>query len=59
MSEALQGLERVPITAHEIRGNVRRIIYENQTVLYVNYGETEAMADGVRVPGLEYVRVSG
>ena len=59
VSEALQGLERVPITAHEIRGNVRRITYENQTVLYVNYGEAEAVADGVRVPGLEYVRVSG
>lgn len=48
------------ITAHERLGpDVYKTTFENAAVVYVNYGETAAEADGVTVPALDFVYREG
>ena len=56
VQEALRGLQGQIIKAHEIRGDLRRITYEDGTVLYVNYGAAEGNWDGIVIPSCQYRR---
>lgn len=47
------------MTGHEVLGlDHRKVTYENGTTIYINYSETEAVLEGVTVPGKNYVIVS-
>ena len=56
VQEALRGLQGQIIKAHEIRGDLRRITYEDGTVIYVNYGTAEGNWDGIVIPSCQYRR---
>ena len=46
------------IIGHEIpEGNLRKVSYENGTVIYVNYGQNDLEADGFLVRGKGYTSV--
>ena len=60
MSEALGDVMNVPMVKHEILSkDVRKITYENGIVIYVNRGDKEAVADGIRVPANWYAKKEG
>lgn len=42
-----------------ITDDLKRLKYANGIVVYINYGDTEAAADGVTVPAKDYVVVRG
>ena len=44
-----------PVSHEVLGGGLRRVAYDNGVTLYVNYGKTDAEADGLNVPALGYV----
>jgi len=56
INNALNGLEKVAISKHEIIGDLRKVTYENGTVIYVNYGNKVVDIDGVTVSAKSYLR---
>ena len=51
-----QKVRTAQITGHVLLGEgLRKITYDNGVALYVNYGKTDAAADGLTVPALGYV----
>lgn len=60
MSEALKDVMNVPMIKHEIlTENVRKITYENGVAIYVNRGDEDAWADGIRIPAKWYEKKEG
>lgn len=60
VSEALEGVNNVPIVKHELlEDDVRKITYENGTVIYVNRGNQDAFADGICIPANWYEKKEG
>lgn len=57
--QAMAGLNGQLITDHRISGEARCTAYEDGTRVYVNYGWTDAVLDGVTVPARDYVIVKG
>ena len=47
------------IVAHSSNGDVALTVYKNGTRVYVNYSETEAELDGVKIPALWYTLKEG
>ena len=44
-----------PVRHEILSGTLRRIDYDNGVTLYLNYGKTDAVADGLTVPALGYI----
>ena len=44
-----------PVSHDILSGTLRRIVYDNGVTLYLNYGKTDAQADGLTVPALGYL----
>lgn len=57
VNEVLRGVQTSAVTGHEILGDVRKVSYENGSIVYVNYGAEDAEADGVRIPAEGYALV--
>ncbi|MCR5584091.1 MAG: hypothetical protein K6F63_01495 [Lachnospiraceae bacterium] len=55
---ALKYVTNACITGHEIKGDLRKVSYDNGTVIYINYGTKAATMDGITIDGLSY-RVEG
>ena len=50
-----QKVRDAQIESHEIlSSSVRKVTYDNGTILYLNYGKTQAQADGVTIPAQGY-----
>lgn len=54
-NEALSGTFNQQMVSHERIGNVTVTEYENGTRVYVNYGYSDAVVDGVTVPARFYI----
>ena len=53
--EFYQKVRDAQIESHEIlSSSVRKVTYDNGTILYLNYGKTQAQADGVTIPAQGY-----
>jgi hypothetical protein len=60
LSEALGDVVNVPMEKHEILSqNVRKITYANGVIIYVNRGDEDAWADGIRIPANWYEKKEG
>lgn len=60
ISGALSGVRDAHMIRHEqISSDFFRSTYDNGTVIYVNYSDTEQTADGVSVPAMDYAVVEG
>jgi hypothetical protein len=57
IGKALGGLEERLIEKHEIIGELRKITYDDGTVLYVNYGNSDITVDGLTVKATSYLRI--
>lgn len=58
LNQVLSRVQDSVIIGHEIlEAGVRKVSYENGTVLYVNYGESDVTADGFLVRGKGYTAV--
>ena len=44
-----------PVSHDILSGSLRRVKYDNGVTLYLNYGKTDAAADGLTVPALGYL----
>ncbi len=44
-----------PVQHHILSGTLRSVVYDNGVTLYVNYGKTDGLADGLTVPALGYL----
>ncbi len=53
--DGLGDLNRVPITDFRREGDLSVVTYENGRQVFVNYGYTDAEADGTTVPGRSYL----
>lgn len=49
ISEALNPVAGAHIVGHTIDGDVRSVLYDNGITIYVNYGDEDAVMDGVMV----------
>ncbi len=55
ITTAAGGVQNSTILRHEILEDfVRKITYDNGTVIYINYGSEPAAVDGVTVPAMDY-----
>lgn len=55
LSEALKDVVNVPIVKHEILSeNIRKITYENGSILYINRGSEDTSIDGITIPAKWY-----
>ena len=60
LSDALKDVMNVPMQKHEILNeDVRKITYENGTIIYINRGDEEVLADGIRIPAKWYEKKEG
>ena len=60
MNEALRRVSGAEMIRHErITDTLARVAYSNGTVLYVNSGESEAEANGYRIPAMNYLAAGG
>lgn len=58
LNQVLAQVQDSVIIGHEIpEGNLRKVSYENGTVIYVNYGQNDLEADGFLVRGKGYTSV--
>ncbi len=54
-NEVLKNVENSAITGHEILGSgIRMVTYDNGTVIYINYNNTETTVDGKTIPAKSY-----
>lgn len=54
-SELFNKISASEIKTHEvINKDLRKIVYENNTVVYVNYGENEKNVDGILIPAMSF-----
>ena len=44
-----------PVSHEILSGTLRKVVYDNGVTLYVNYGKTDGLADGLTVPALGYL----
>ena len=59
-SERLSGVSGRQIVKHEVLGEkLKRLTYDNGTLVYVNYDVKEAVYDGVTIPAKEYLVIGG
>ena len=55
INEVLGGVQASVVTEHHILPQqVRKVVYENGRMIYVNYGKSDAEADGIRIPAKGY-----
>ncbi len=54
VNEALQHVSAARMVNHEIFGELRKISYDNGTVIYINYGDETQTLDGITVPAMSY-----
>ena len=60
VNEALRRVSGAEMIRHErISDTLARVSYSNGTVLYVNSGDTDAEADGYRIPAMNYLAAGG
>ncbi len=58
LNEVLSGVQTSIITGHTILSEeVRKVTYENGSIIYVNYGSDAAEADGFQIPAEGYCLV--
>ncbi|MBO7402810.1 MAG: hypothetical protein J6U10_07455 [Lachnospiraceae bacterium] len=58
--ERLSGVSGKQIVKHEVLGDkLKRLTYENGTMVYVNYDVKDAVYDGVTIPAKEYLVIGG
>ncbi len=57
LNEALEGLESVKIVGHSSDGSLAKTVYENGTVIYVNYSDSDITTDNGIVKAMSYLRV--
>lgn len=55
----LSAVAGMPITSHTRQGDVAVTTYQNGTRVYVNYSDAAVQADGISIPALDYVVVTG
>ncbi|HAY96835.1 MAG TPA: hypothetical protein DCY23_00625, partial [Ruminococcaceae bacterium] len=57
LKKALSGLEGVKISSHSVLSNgIRKVTYENGTVILINLSDTERAAGEITVGALSYLR---
>jgi len=60
VNEALSGCMGEIITTHEqLSEKVFKTVYKNGVTIYVNYDDSEQLAEGVKIPPMSYTRVRG
>lgn len=60
VNDALAQVSGAQMTAHEsLTADVKKVTYSNGVVIYINYGKTEAQADGYTIPAKDYLAMGG
>lgn len=60
MNTRLASVSGRRMVGHEILSeNVRKVSYDNGTVIYINYADAQAEADGIVIPAKDYVVIGG
>lgn len=58
LNEVLGCVQTSVVTGHAVLSQeVRRVSYENGSIIYINYGKTDADADNIRIPARGYCLV--
>lgn len=58
LNEVLGRVQTSVVTGHAVLSQeVRRVSYENGSIIYINYGKTDADADNIRIPARGYCLV--
>ena len=60
VNDALRQVRGEAMTAHEsLSDTLKKVTYSSGTVIYVNYGDKDAQADGYTVPAADYLVMGG
>ena len=54
LGSVYQFIRNASIVEHTIADNVRRVVWSNGTVIYLNFGNSPVVTEGIRVDAMDY-----